>query len=238
MKFKLFRPQFNESLKSACKREIIKQGLIIRSSTDKILKKLFELESIIKKQGLPDNLVLKQLPDPMGWGIFLHPKAKPIKKGELIGSYGGEVYVLPQNVSDDSAYAFVPLEDMHLTKQEQSVLDKERRFHPSRKYIVCIDAKDKGNFLRFINHSEKPNIQARLMKVKKNNYGLDETPIEVLYFAKTTIKPGSQLLVSYEEGEESYWSVLNIKPEPIVADSFTLDDNLNLLDHRHKGSFS
>lgn len=234
MKYKLVRPQFDPVLKAACDREILKQGLIIRKPTDKVLNELALLCHIIKEKGLPDNLVLKQLPDPMGWGIFLHPKADPIKKGTLIGSYGGEVYVLPQNVSDDSAYAFVPLEDMHLSKDEQKSLDGSRSFHPSRKYILCIDAKNKGNFLRFINHSEKPNIQARLMRVKKNNLGLSETPIEVLYFAKTTIKPGSQLLVSYEEGEESYWSVLKIKPEPIIADTFTIDHKLNLLDHRHK----
>lgn len=232
MKYKLPRPKFDDVLKQVASREIKKQSFVIRKATDSVLKDLSDLCEVIKKKGLPDFLVLKQLPDPMGWGIFLHPEAKEIKKGTLIGSYGGEAYLIPQNLPDDSAYAFVPLEDITLLKDEQSHLDKERKFHGSRKYILCIDAQDRGNFLRFINHSEKPNIQARLMSVKKNSFGLEETPIEVLYFARKTIKPGEQLLVSYEEGEESYWSVLKIKPEPIVPTTFMLDKDLNLIDSR------
>jgi hypothetical protein len=232
MKYRLARPEFDPVLKKVIEREVSKQGFLIRKVSPKILQELKESIEVIKKKEFPEHLILKALPDPMGFGIFLHPKSAPLKKGTLIGSYGGKTYVIPQNLPDDSAYAFVPLEDIILLKEEQSVLDPKRAHHGSRKYILCIDAQKDGNFLRFINHSEKPNIQARLVRVKKNSLGLQESPIEVFYFVKKTIKPGQQLLVSYEEGEESYWSVLKIKPEPIEPSTFTLDDKLNLVDHR------
>lgn len=234
MKYKLPRPVFSETLIKMLEREALKQKMYLCKASAKVIQELKAMCQIIEKSGLPEYLVLKKLPEPMGYGIFLHPKAKPLKKGKVLGSYGGEAYVIPQNLPDESAYAFAPMEDLILKKDEQKHLDPKRDFHPSRKYIFNIDAEKEGNFTRFINHSEKPNILARLLIVPKNKSGLTSSPMEVIYSVKKTINPGEQLLVSYEDGEESYWSVLKIKPEPIFPNTFTIDENLNLIDHRKK----
>lgn len=234
MKYKLPRPIFSETLIKMLEREVKKQKFYLAKITHKMMQELKSMCEIVEKQGLPEYLVLKKLPEPMGYGLFLHPKSKPLKKGKILGSYGGEAYVVPQNLPDDSTYAFAPIEDLILKKDEQQELDCKRGFHPSRKYIFNIDAEKTGNFTRFINHSEKPNILARLLNIPKNKCGLTPSPMEVIYSVKKTINPGEQLLVSYEDGEESYWSVLKLKPEPIFPSTFTLDENLNLIDHRKK----
>ena len=234
MKYKLPRPVFSDALVNMLEREAKKQKLYLAKASSKMLQELAAMCLVIQKQGLPEYLVLKKLPDPMGWGIFLHPKAKPLKKGKILGSYGGKAYVIPQNLPDESAYAFAPIEDLLLLKQEQEHLDPKRKFHPSRKYIFNIDAHKTGNYTRFINHSEKPNVLARLLTIPKNKQGLSQAPMEVIYSVKKTILPGEQLLVSYEDGEDSYWSVLKIKPEPILPRTFMIDENLNLIDSRGK----
>ena len=43
-------------------------------------------------------------------------------------------------------------------------------------------------------------------------HGLAPAAIEVIYCVKKTIRPGEQLLVSYEDGENSYWKAFGIKP--------------------------
>jgi hypothetical protein len=232
MKYKLPRPVYNEEVIALLHREMKKQKYAPPKVSLKALKQLVGILEIIKKQGLPDHLVLKKLPEPMGWGIFLHPKAKAIPRGDAIAIYSGDVVISPQNIADESAYAFAPIEDMTLTKLEQPLFDKKHTHHARRLYSFNIDAAKDGNFTRFINHSEKPNVEARLLEIPVNKLGLHPAPIEVVYFAKKNILPSQQLLVSYEDGEACYWSVLGIKPEPILPGSFTIDESLKLIDHR------
>lgn len=235
MKYKLPRPVFSDALIKMLEREAKKQKMYLSKAGSKLLQELKAMCHLVEKQGLPDYLVLKKLPEPMGYGIFLHPKAKALKKGKILGSYGGSAYVLPQNLPDESLYAFAPMDGLILTKKEQQQLDPQRKFHPKRQYVFNIDAEKEGNFTRFINHSEKPNILAKLMIIPKNKWGLSSSPMEVIYSVKKKVEPGEQLLVSYEDdGQDSYWSVLKIKPEPIFPHTFTLDQNLNLIDHRKK----
>jgi hypothetical protein len=235
MKFKLPRPKFTPLLIKVIERELKKQKDILVKVTPKALEQLAQMVGIIKRRGLPPYLVHKKLPDPMGWGIFLHPKAKPLLRGQLISSYAGKVGLSPQNMPDESAYAFEPIDKITLKKEEQAELDPKRIFSSQRQYALGIDALKEGNFTRFINHSEKPNIEARILAIPKNKLGLDPSPIEVLYFVKKKVLPGQQLLTSYEEGEAGcYWKVLNIKPEPVFPSTFTLDAQLKLIDHRKK----
>ncbi len=232
MKYKLPRPKYSPTLLEAIKRELKKQKFHLPKLSNKSMKELEEMMKIIKSRGLPSYLVLKQLPDPMGWGIFLHPKSKPLPKGKLLAIYSGEALLYPMNVTDESAYAFAPVDDMTLIKEEQKILDKKNKHHPRRLYSLNIDAEKNGNYTRFINHSDKPNVEARLLSIPDNEMGIEPAPIEVVYFVKKKILPGQQLLVSYEDGEESYWGVLKLKPIPIFADSFVIDKNLNLIDQR------
>ena len=208
-------------------KEMKRQKTSIFSASKKDLKEIADVSKEIRKRGLPKRFVRKKLPLKLGSGIFLHPKADPILQGQVIAPYAGEVSILPQNLPDDSAYAFAAISDFHLTKKEQMLLDDKLRYHPRRLYFVNIDALKKGNFTRFINHSEKPNVIAHLVRIPSNSHGVDPSPMEIVYYAKRTIFPGEQLLVCYEDGEKSYWGSLDVKPFPMTAKTFVLHKHID-----------
>ncbi|MBS0625809.1 MAG: SET domain-containing protein-lysine N-methyltransferase [Verrucomicrobia bacterium] len=128
----------------------------------------------------------------------------------------------PENDPEDSDYAFAPMGEMLLHKEEQALFDPKRKFHSRRHYALKLDAAKNGNFTRFINHSDEPNVRIEYMRIPKNSLGLAVAPLEVIYFAKKTIHPGEQLLVSYEGDENSYWGAMGIKPYPLFPKTFVL----------------
>src|SRR5271170_7173856 len=142
MKFKLFRSVLNKEITQIVAREARKQKLKLVKASKKELNQLASLVCIAK-EGLPKHLVCKKLPGNLGYGIFLDPTAKPLLKGEVIGPYAGEVSLLPQNKPDDSAYAFEPLSDITITKEEHSFLGNTFRYHPKRLYWLNVDAEKK-----------------------------------------------------------------------------------------------
>lgn len=221
MKYNLPRAIIEPEMAKIIVREIRAQKMPVTRASAKQLKQIAEVCRIIEKEELPKHLVCKKIKG-MGYGIFLHPKAKPILKGEVIAPYSGRVTFFPQNESDDSGYAFSPLLDIHLSKEEQKKFDPKRRYHPRRLYALDIDAIKEGNFTRFINHSEKPNVEADPMKIPPNRFGLEPSPLEVIYLAKKTIRPGEQLLISYEGEEKSYWNSMGIKPVPVTPRTYLL----------------
>lgn len=230
MKFTLARQIMSPEVAKIVAREVRKQGLNLLRATRKHLQEILAVSKEIEKNSLPSYLVRKKLPHDLGHGIFLHPKARPIPRGHVIAPYSGEVSLLPQNREDDATHAFGPLSDMHLKKEEQKRLDKRNRYHPNRLYAIKLDALKKGNFTRFINHSDEPNIVAHLVRIPKNTLGMEPSPLEVVYFAKKKILPGEQLLVCYEAGEdESYWGVLKIKPLHMTPKTFRLNSALKLV---------
>lgn len=228
MKFKLSRQIISEEIRKIVVKEVRKQKIYLLRATKNELKELAEISQAIKTHGLPKNLVCKKLPGGLGHGIFLHPKAQPILRGQIIAPYSGEVSFVPQNVPDDSLYAFEPLSNIHLTKEEQARFDAKRSYHPGRHYSMHVNALKKGNFTRFINHSDKPNVVADLYRIPSNPYGLSPSPIEVFYLAKKKIHPGEQLLVCYDGDSKSYWGALGIKPIPITPKTFQLDSSLKV----------
>lgn len=227
MKFKLSRQILSPELRRLVSREMRRQKQTVLKITTKELKQLAAASKDIESRGLPRNLVLKKLSGDLGHGIFLHPHAAPIERGQLIASYAGEISVLRQHAPDDGSYAFTPVERMLLTKEEQSVYDKDGSYHPKRLYLLKVDGLKKGNFTRYVNHSEKPNVIAYTMAVPPNRYGLAPGPIEIIYFARKTILPGEQLLVSYEDGDKCYWG--RKKPFPITPKTFRLSKTGKLL---------
>lgn len=228
MKFKLPHPVISETMRKAASREVRRQKIYVATATAKHLKEIAAISKAIEKDGLPKNLVLKKLPGALGYGIFLHPKAEPILRGQVIGPYSGEISFVSQDVADDSPYAFELLGDVLLTREEQAFFDPKQPYQSKRKYSMLVDAIKKGNFIRYINHSEKPNIVANFFKIPSNSYGLAPLPIEVIYVAKKKILPGEQLLVSYEGDDKSYWSALEIQPVPITPQTFRLNSSLKL----------
>jgi hypothetical protein len=234
MKYKLPRQVISPELRKIIAREMRRQKMRVLRASKADLKEIAEILKAIEGSGLPKYLVCKKLPKDLGSGIFLHPDAEPILKGQVIAPYAGAVSLVPQNRPDEGTYAFTPVEDMHLTRKEQALFDPGASYHPGRLYAFKVDALKKGNFARFINHSEKPNVIAHLFSIPANPYGLTPASIEVVYVARKMIRPGEQLLVSYEEGEKSYWGALKVKPVPMTPQTYQLSPALKVIQERRR----
>ena len=228
MEFKLQRQEIDKELLVFCCNRIKQDKIDISRASKLVVARMPAILKEIQKRGLPNYLLVKKLKGKLGYGVFLHPEAKPILKGEPIAPYSGIVTLLPQNTESDSAYIFGLLADLRLTKEEQRKWDPARRYHPRRLYSVDLDAEKKGNFTRFINHSETPNIEAQFVRIPKNSAGLALAPFELIYVAKKTIRPGEQLLISYEVDEKNYWGSLGIKPFPMNPKTFMLNDSCEI----------
>lgn len=236
MKFTLQRSIIDTKLSLFISAELKRRGIVIPRATNKNLEEMAVVFAEIQQYTLPRHLLRKKLPGALGYGIFLHPEAEPILRGTVISPYAGKVFIKPQSVIDESDYAFAPVADIRLSKKDHELFDTHRRWHPKRLYEVVIDADQVGNFTRFINHSEKPNVAAEELAVPKNAYGLEPVPIEIVYIAKKKIQPGEQLLVSYEGEANSYWAVLGVKPLPITPRTFRIDKSLKLYQDSCGGS--
>lgn len=228
MKFRLKRQTIDPAINALGTRKMRQHKIHVPKASKKILEQLAAVSHEIEQYGTPKHLVIKKLEKKLGFGVFLHPEARPILKGELIAPYSGEVFLCPKNLVDDSDYAFALISDFHLTKKEQLLFDPTRRYHPRRLYCIDLDAHKKGNFTRFINHSEKPNIEADFLRIPTNSLGLAPSSFELLYVAKKTIRPGEQLLICYEDDEASYWGALNIKPFPMTPKTFQLNSSFKV----------
>lgn len=233
MKFKLQRQEISKDLFLFCFNKIKQSKTDLPRANQKIVNQMPAILKEIRKNGLPSHLVIKKLEGKLGFGVFLHPQAKPIAKGSLIAPYSGEVILCPQNeMRNDSDYAFALVSDLLLTKKEQNQWDPKRRYHPRRLYSIDLDAGKKGNFTRFINHSEKPNVEAWFVRIPPNSAGLSPAFFELVYVAKKTIRPGEQLLVCYEGEDKSYWGPLKIKPFPMTPRTFMLNQSCDIVSSR------
>lgn len=221
MKFKLPRQKISKDLLDFCSYIIKKNKVDVPRATPKVVRGLPPILREIEKRGLPPYLVLKKLQGKLGYGIFLHPKAPPILKGDPIAPYAGEIILRPENEEDDSDYTFALVSGFHLTREEQQTWDPHRSYHPRRLYSIDLDARKKGNFTRFINHSDEPNIEAHFVRTPTS-------PFELIYVAKKKILPGEQLLVCYEGEDKSYWGALKIKPFPMTPRTFLLSSSIEL----------
>jgi hypothetical protein len=224
MKFKLPRQNISQKLNSFYSQKLRQQRVYVPRATKNNLNEIAAVSKKIQKDGLPEYLVIKKLKGKLGYGIFLHPNAKPILKGETIAPYSGDVFLAPQNGEDTSDYVFSLLDNVRLTKKEQLIWDPKTPYHPRRLYSFDLDAGKKGNFTRFINHSEKPNVIAEFLQIPSSG----QPQREVIYIAKKTIRPGQQLLVCYEGADKSYWGALGIKPLPMLPKTFRLDASMKI----------
>lgn len=175
---------------------------------------LQEYEQDMHSYGIPDHLEVHDILDEplLGKGVFLCPEDDPIEKNEFIAVYSGEYKLLTDEDTFDGSYTFEVLMIKAKGKKREA-LKKLGFALPETAEEVClyVDAKDSGNYARYINNSTNPNVEAVIELVRGRP--------EVIYRACRRIYPGEQLLVDYTE---SYWEPMGITPLQIESDSFML----------------
>jgi len=230
MGFRLQRQRVAKDLSILCLNRIKKDKIEVPRASREVVRRMPAILREIRKNGLPTYLLKKKLKGKLGYGIFLHPKAEPILRGTPIAPYSGKVILCHQNMEkNDSDYAFALITGLRLTKEEQRKWDPSCRYHPRRLYSIDLDARKNGNFTRFINHSEKPNIEAQFVRIPPNSAGLSPVPFELIYVASKTIRPGEQLLICYEAEKKSYWG--SLKPFPMTPKTFILNQSCEIVVH-------
>jgi len=103
----------------------------------------------------------------LGYGIFA---ARTLPALTYIGEYAGEVKKRNNRDNRHNDYVF-----------SYDLCGKATRY--------CIDAKKKGNFTRFLNHSESPNLTSRWV--------IKEEITHIIFFSNQTIPKGRQLTYCY-----------------------------------------
>jgi SET domain-containing protein len=134
-------------------------------------------------QGYEAPWYLQYIDEQIGHGAFADDD---IEEGQMIGEYTGIVTERYQLRDFDSSYGW-------------SLIAPEYQRDSQR--FLFVDARRAGNFTRFINHSNYPNIKAITI------YSHDEW--HMVYIAARLIKKGEQLLVDYGIG---YWAHKTCKP--------------------------
>jgi hypothetical protein len=176
----------------------------------------------IANKKLPLNLCRVKIDDEkLGFGIFLKKTAECINKDSFIGFYTGRIEATHLDYRDrENRYLFL------ITRLVSPSLSENNNSGNEIIYFV-INAKDEGNFTRYINHSEDCNVKAQLVVDDIGN-------IEIGFFASKTIEPGSQLLIDYGK---SYWelesrTLIPINPETYVIDAEEQINNCNTCEEK------
>ena len=157
----------------------------------------------MNSNGIPKILVAAKINDSeLGIGIFAKEN---IRSNTFIGLYTGLFELIPLSTNENNEYAFDVLNDI---KSEEEINDLNLKLNDCG-YFLRTNAKEIGNFTRYINHSFDPNIEADLCIINGN--------IQVVLRALKPIQKGEQLLLNY--GLE-YWKKLKIEPQNLDANTY------------------
>jgi hypothetical protein len=136
------------------------------------------------------DLTIRWLDDVVGYGVWTN---RAIPANAFIGEYVGL------------------LRKRRFWKRWENLYCFDYMIGPGRSSSVVIDCQDFGNHTRFINHSNKPNLEP----VSVYCDGL----IHVIFYARTAIPRGVQLC--YDYGED-YWEKRR-KPVELLAATISAD---------------
>lgn len=170
----------------------------------KIKKSLKKYEAAVTHTGIPPELQVCKISQQIGLGVFLKLGQKPIKRGEFIGIYTGQIEIHPHDVSTkDQSYAFELLSKIKLTDEQIKALRKKET---KKKFTFYVNALKKGNFTSLINHTSN-----KQCNVKAYIYQHEGMAVPILV-AKKKILPGEQLLFNYGD---AYWKSFGVNPKLI-----------------------
>lgn len=154
----------------------------------------------------------------MGYGVFA---TKKIEKGQFFGEYKGiirsdykhspsnyAIMYMPltiENINEllmlskliKNSPFFIKLFEKYLKLKQDSIkliYENKDLIKKCPDHDLVIDAEHHGNHLRFINHSNKPNLKA-IHVFQQNKW-------KIYFFATKNIKQGKQLFFNYGKG---YW---------------------------------
>lgn len=137
---------------------------------EKILGRELQIELMT---GQTADMVIRWIDNTLGYGLFVETALEP---GAFIGEYTGVVRKINRFHSDSNEYCFQ---------------------YPSRFSLFnyhVIDSLREGNILRFLNHSDIPNLKPVCV--------VDRNLVHVVLIAKRKIKKGEQLTFDYGK---DYW---------------------------------
>ncbi len=119
------------------------------------------------------DIIIRWIDNSLGYGVFLN---EDVNEGTFIGEYTGKVRKLCRALPDPNAFCF------HYPTKFWSI-----------RYTV-IDALHGGNSMRFVNHSDIPNLVPVCM--------VDRGIVHIVFVANRNIEKGEQLTFDYGE---DYW---------------------------------
>jgi len=154
-------------------RQIIYESMLHVPVIDQSWLRLFYGSYIDKKHTA--DVRIKKINETVGYGVYTD---RDLKQGDFLGVYSGVVKT--RTPEDSSDYSFR--------------LDLDFQW--------AVDAKDKGNFTRFVSHSYNPNVDAVGIFYKGMQY--------IVFVANVYIPKGQQLFINYGHG---YWNARGVLPQ-------------------------
>ncbi len=177
--------------------------------------------------GAYPGIRISSLSGSLGQGVFLDPDGGSIKKETVLGIYSGEykVFQIDHLEGADLSYAFELTEIISLDKKEHlEFFGNLDRYTDPGDYVVYCDAKEKGNWSRYLNHGGRyANCEAELVRYPPGGkMGADTEQWIVIVRASKRINPGEQLLLNYGR---NYWKKYGITPSPVKPTTFTINQD-------------